>query len=156
MPVATMWLVPGRILYQWASGVVTLEEMRAISQFNADLMTKEGQPPKVHLIMDYEGVESLPTNFIKARQASAVMVGHPQMEWGVGVHVPNTIVTFVANSLAQLFHVRYKTFNTHREALEFLFWVDPSLDGTPVPPADPPRDGFVAIAEGDGLKQGGE
>lgn len=148
MPVGTLWLIPGRVIYQCATENLTLDEIAAVAQFNADLMTNEGQPPNVHLIMDYENIESIPSNFIKTRQASAVMVGHPMMEWGVGVQVPGSVINFVATTFAQLFRVKYKAFNTYKEAVDFLKWIDPSLDDAPLPPPEPPREGWRAWFEG--------
>ena len=138
MSIEVSWYLQGHILYTHnaVSGEVILARNKRILHH----MEREGQPPYIHILVDYTGTptDNYPDNILtfvlKRAQSSEEqnrvrrhILRHPLLGWVVAIGIPNSRIQTTANVIAIKDRFRRHDAATLEEALLFLRQKDPSL-----------------------------
>lgn len=130
------WYLPGRILLieaLSASREALMERNRTL----LDYIDREGQPPAVHVLVDYRHAQSenfpvtikdyLNAERLQQDKARQALTQHPLLGWVISIAAPHIIVQLGANLLAQKGHYHWQHVATLAEALGFLKAQDSTL-----------------------------
>ena len=127
MPVNISWLLEGRIVDVKYSGDVTIEDKRQGAELEFDFL-EQGTAPLVHVLLNIADQTSSPTDIKAIQGALDKALKHPKKGWTLAYGKEEfRMENFVNSVVTQSFSVRYRTFSTLQETLEFLVYVDPSL-----------------------------
>ncbi|MCB9453981.1 MAG: hypothetical protein H6672_21315 [Anaerolineaceae bacterium] len=130
MPFKVDWLIKGRVIHDWLSGNVEMDDIAETSKLITDLM-RQGDPPLVHLIVDILDVTRLPLG-INIGKINQYMqhTKEPNLGWSL-VITESMFMRFLASVVTQIAQGRFRAFTTMEDALAFLQDVDASLPPLP-------------------------
>lgn len=132
------WYLPGRVLYTRHDPDPAVVIAR--NQHLLQLLETEGQPPQVHLLIDYTGrgitYDTLQLWGIIHRsphspdyqQLLQKLAAHPLMGWVVGVACQDPRMRVASTITATRYNIRRHDEPTMELALKFLKRMDPTLD----------------------------
>lgn len=127
MPVEASWYVEGRIIHMRYSGDVTLEDKRRGGELGYELL-EAGIPPFVHVLLDITDQTSAPISIKGRKDALDKTLSHPLKGWTIAFGKEEfKMENFVNSVVTQTHNLRYRSFVTLQEALEFLVYVDSTL-----------------------------
>lgn len=127
MPVEISWLLEGRVINVKYSGDVTLEDKRDGAELEYEYL-EAGTAPLVHVLLDITDQTSAPTNIKAIQDALDKALSHPAKGWTIAFGKEEfKMENFVNSVVTQPYSVRYRTFATRAEALEFLTYMDSTL-----------------------------
>ena len=131
------WHLPGRIIYSY--DVLSVSERIERNREILRLLETEGQPPKVHLLIDFSStghgnyilglqdmIDRQETNE-ELKQLTKQVAEHPLLGWVVSIGEQNQSLTAAATVLATKLKYRRRAVDTLEEALDFLKKADASL-----------------------------
>jgi hypothetical protein len=123
MPYETFWYVENRVLYERLYGVLTIEELHALSK--EALQYFETGTERVHVLLDISHLEKYPTNLSQLR---SVMVEdkHPRLGWWVLI-ATNTFIRFIVSALSQVRSIHFRAVSSLDDAIKTLGEIDDSL-----------------------------
>jgi len=137
MSLEVKWYLPGRIIYSY--DVLSVPDRIERNRQVLRLLTTEGQPPTVHLLIDFSStghgnyttglqamIERQETNE-ELKQLTQQIAEHPLFGWVVSIGEQNRPLTAAATVLANKLKYRRRSVATLQDALEFLKQVDSSL-----------------------------
>ena len=131
------WYLPRHIIY--APGVAGQEPVLARNRDILELMNAQGQPPKVHILIDYRDMEPEAGNtgledvLGRLRDSSEYdqilrsITQHPLIGWVVSIGSPAPKFRTAMNVLAIKDGINRHEVGTLEEAIDFLKGKDPSL-----------------------------
>jgi len=127
MPLEISWLIPNHVIFNHASGKVTLEEMHTANvQLTAMLdAARQAGIARTHFINDARGVISQP-NPITAHKALAFF-SHPQLDWILIGGLGNPLLDYFVKTLSKLTGRNIKLLDNINAAFTFLAQQDPTL-----------------------------
>ena len=137
MTVEVRWYLPGRILYCY--DVYSVEERIERNRKILHLMDTEGQPPKVHTLIDFSSTDygNYPANLQdmidlhesndELRAGRDALVQHPLQGWIISIGARNQTLTSNANVMAGRMHYNRRSVDTLEDALTFLQKIDNTL-----------------------------
>jgi hypothetical protein len=127
MPVDVSWFLEGRIIYVKYYEDVTIEDKQLGAEQEYEFL-EAGSVPLVHVLLDITDQISSPTNIQAIQKALDKALKHPKKGWTLAYGKEEfRMENFVNSVVTQSSAVRYRTFVTRQETLEFLVYVDPSL-----------------------------
>jgi hypothetical protein len=127
MPMQTRELIPQRVSFTYAQGVVDTEGANGAFATMLTLMNTS-DTPLYHHIMNSLDLQRMPLNFSGLMPPAArEVLAHPRMGWMLVIST-NKALTFMTDVLSQLAKIRYRSFTTTEAAIEFLKEVDSTLD----------------------------
>jgi hypothetical protein len=127
MPTKTTELIPGRVSFTLAQGLLSLEERDNTSNTMLNLMNNAPDVPLYHHII-YLSSAQVPLNFSELfTSASREILSHPRIGW-LFLISSNKALMFVSDVVFQITKVRNRHFQTLEEAIEFLKEVDSTID----------------------------
>lgn len=134
MPISTKgyWLKEDRIIYAFATGLITYEEIKEHETHLTPML--DGATFPVDMIFDMDATAKMDLS-LKLLKDSTGFGGHPNVRWIVSV-VKNPLLLFLGSALSQFRgrQHRFRTFATREDALEFLKEMDSSLNDVVLPP----------------------
>jgi hypothetical protein len=137
MAVDVYWHLFGHIIYTY--DVIDVEERIDRNQRILDLLEQEGQPPKVHLLIDFSSTDHGNYSYAlserlehhkdndELRESSKRLADNSLFGWVVSIGAQNQELTASANVMATKFKYRRRVVDTLEEAIEFLKKVDSNL-----------------------------
>ena len=126
LPIRTaQWIVEGRVLYAYAWGVLTIDELLTHDARMIELADAGTAP--VHALL-YSDIEKPPSLRLDVARSISQALGHPALGWVILIDQQNAIVQFISRTLARFFGVKYKNFETLDDAITFLKAEDPNID----------------------------
>jgi hypothetical protein len=126
LPVTTaQWIVEGRVLYAYAWGNFTIDELLAHDARMVEL-AEAGTAP-VHALL-HSDIETPPSLRLDVARSISQALGHPALGWVLLIDRQNSIVQFISRTLARFFGVKYKNFPNLEEAIAFLEAEDASIN----------------------------
>lgn len=129
MPYQVEWYMPGHIIYQQMSAVVTVQDVEAASA-DAQALQQTVSRGFVHFLVDLRQMTTMNFSLNDLRQAQ---VGQKSdtTGWTVFVSGHNPVVVgfmkFVTVAIGQMFKVRVRLFTEMAAALEFLAEMDDAV-----------------------------
>lgn len=117
------WYQQGRIIKSAFQGVLTIDEMKQVSD-EAIVLLGQGQAP-VHIITDLHEMKQFPTNIMQAKDTLAYF-SHPSMGWHVFYGAP-TLATSLISVFGKVTNAHARAFRTEEQALKFLMEQDATL-----------------------------
>lgn len=129
MPVEVSWFLEGHIVNVRYSGDVTVEDKRVGAEQEVEFL-EAGTVPLVHVLLDITDQVSSPTNIKQIQDALDKALTHPAKGWTLAFGKEEfRMENYVNTVVTQPYQVRYRTYATRQEALEFLLYVDSTLEG---------------------------
>jgi|GEM_PF-1523144 len=127
MPVDISWYLEGRIIYIKYFGDVTIDDKREGAEQEIALLDA-GTSALVHVLLDITDQTSSPTNIKAIQEALDKALKHPKKGWTLAFGKEEfRMENFINSVVTQSSSARYRTYVTLQETLEFLVYVDPSL-----------------------------
>ncbi len=120
------WCVPKRVVYIRYGEEVTIEDFQGVAKAMTTYI-EEGDPPLVHNIVDYTDVKQMPTSVFKGAKALSHL-GNPKYGWAIIIDAGNPLVKMRTSIMAQGNNNRFRSFETLQEGIEFLQYVDSTLE----------------------------
>lgn len=117
------WLVPERVIFARAHGVMTVNDVIELIEPIKRMLVE--YPAPIHVLLDVSQVEQFPTNIVQLSRLVDARLA-TQSGWVFFVCRQNT-TRFVVSVLAQLSSTKLSHFDTLQEALDFLDKSEPSL-----------------------------
>src|SRR5262245_12774830 len=113
------WHTKGRVIYDRLWDAVTISNVKETSAIIARMLDeRESATALVHLVVDMTDVTKLPRS-LKDVGAGLSHMKHPALGWTVVVST-STMSRFFTSTLAQMFRLRFRAFNTLDEGIAFL------------------------------------
>ncbi|RMF80926.1 MAG: hypothetical protein D6737_06520 [Chloroflexi bacterium] len=120
------WCVDKRVVYVRYYDDVSLDDFKGASAAMRRYL-EEGEGPLVHNIVDFSEAQTIPTHVGKGRQ-SLPHLGHPKFGWTIIVKSDNPLVLMITSIMAQTVQQRYRAVDSRDEAVEFLKYVDSTIE----------------------------
>jgi hypothetical protein len=128
MPIQISWRVPEKLIYAKLYGDCC--EGTFIEYFDTlnNFLNQVSKPVSVHILMDMLEITSSPKPAFLIAKAARQFITNPNAFYGIHV-TQNRIVHFVGNLVAQTARIRYRSYTTVDEGMQFLCTIDPSICG---------------------------
>jgi len=126
MPFQVSWLVEKQVILATASGECTMTEVAELDLQITEFLRLSRQNNLTHLILYLWDVTKFPTNIGEINQHSDSR-REPNFGWVIVVN-DNRLIRFVANVITQLTRMRFRNFETLKEATDFLKSQDTTID----------------------------
>jgi hypothetical protein len=123
MPFRIDWLVEQHLVYINVHGVTTVDDLQAYDEYALRVLDNSPHP-LVHTIYDYTHAQIVPP-----LQATVKMKAgkHPNVGWVIFVNMQDIMTRFILSTASQVFRLRFRSFKTLEEALDFIQAVDSTL-----------------------------
>ena len=123
MPYEASWLVEGRIVMIVGSGNLSKTD---IDRMDADMLAylEDSDAERVHFIFDASGMVKLPGLSVMSEMRAPK---HPAMGWNIVAGDLNRLTRFLVATVARFNRVRFRTFDSVDEAIDFLWNADTTL-----------------------------
>lgn len=135
MAIEVSWMIEGRVIY--ARGTDSVDDMAARNHIYLQMIEEAGQPPMVHVIVDYTGAPSrnrlvgihyyVDSPKLSLDEARSRLVAHPLLGWMVMVGAPNPSLKLAGRVLAAEGRYHRHHCDTLEEAFAFLEKEDATL-----------------------------
>lgn len=123
MPFRIDWLVEQHLVYINVHGTTTVEDLRNYDDYALRVLD-ESPHPLVHTIYDYSQAQIVPP----LQETVKMKAGkHPNVGWVIFVNMQDIMTRFILSTASQVFRLRFRSFKTLEEALEFIQSVDSTL-----------------------------
>lgn len=123
MPFRIDWLVEQHLVYINVHGETTVEDLRAYDDYALQILDKSPYP-LVHTIYDYSHAQIVPP----LQETVKMKAGkHPKVGWVIFVNMQDIMTRFILSTASQVFRLRFRSFKTLEEALDFIQSVDSTL-----------------------------
>jgi len=130
VPFRIDWLVEQHLVYINVHGTTTVEDLRAYDEYALRVLD-ESPHPLVHTIYDYSQEQIVPP----LQETVKMKAGkHPNVGWVIFVNMQDIMTRFIdimtrfiLSTASQVFRLRFRSFKTLEEALEFIQSVDSTL-----------------------------
>ncbi|GAB4335079.1 MAG: hypothetical protein Kow00117_18340 [Phototrophicales bacterium] len=120
------WVISGRILLVDLSDNITIEEFeRAVYQamFEVD---RAGEPPFVHVIFQSLYGRISPTNLQQMKRITESYFRNPRLGYTIVIST-DEVYRFLSGLTAQIYHSRWRAFDSVQEGIAFLQAIDKTL-----------------------------
>lgn len=118
------WLVENHVVVcktiNWDSDTLAQDILKV------NMLVNQSDLPLVHTLWDFRDMISYPTNLNSIRKAIQPLFTNKRLGWVLTV-MDNHMVGFLAQAGSSMYGVRYHSFKSMDEALEFLQSRDPTL-----------------------------
>jgi hypothetical protein len=120
------WYVDNKILFIQYWGEVTVDDLRRQIELN-NRYIDESDAPLVHMIIDVSQITQ-PASMKDLTAALAGFKPHPRGGWTITVGEKDPLTKFVSYIGRQLFRLRQRSFETFQQAVDFLKFMDTTID----------------------------
>lgn len=125
MPENTVeWVVENHVImttaYTWdAQGLA--DDIHRVNE-----LVNQSELPLVHTLWDFQNLEKYPTNLNDIRKAVKPLFTNDRCGWVITV-MQNQMIAFLSQAASSMYGIRYRTFKTMDEAVQFLQGQDSTL-----------------------------
>lgn len=124
MPYQIDWLIPNRIIDVTLKDETNIEELMRLVQV-MEAYIRDGEAP-IHIIMRADTITSFPNDIQDSYKIFRLL---PRQQIGyLIVTTTDTVLQYITSTTARLIGLRWRTYATSEEAIQFLARIDKSLD----------------------------
>jgi hypothetical protein len=121
------WLIPGEVLTFELSGVITLQDVKSISDEIQAKIETESQSPYIDILLDVNHVTRYHPETLNIKKSVGTAKKHPRARWTIIINPhPNPVVDFVVRTVCQIFKTQLTIIPTRDAALAFIQTKQPS------------------------------
>ena len=120
------WLIKDRLIYAYAEGTATMQELRQHSDRVIALLNESSQP--AHILLE-SSPDFRPERLdLRSGLDSLKFVHHQSLGWAVQVLQGNHSMRFVARLISRFARINYQIVESRDAAFNFLQMMDSNLD----------------------------
>jgi hypothetical protein len=124
MPYNASWYVENRVLLLEVFGDLTLDELQHVVDMLSGKVETEGP---IHFITDTRNIKHFPTNPAHLANAFRGYKGTTTTGWNLIISA-NVVANFAMVLIGKISDLKYKTFTTLEDALQFLGEIDTTVE----------------------------
>lgn len=129
MGITLDWLIEEKVIFGHYFDVIASDELSNAMDDIVD-MIEGSSAPLVHTLIDNTKLDDYPKNIRVLRDSTRQLLAHPRYGWLVVYGQNDKLTQFFVQVATSMFKVRFRMFKTRGEAIEFLQYVDTTLQGT--------------------------
>ncbi len=126
MPYSLNWYIPDEVIYLEYSGVVTVDELRE-SLLTQQSILDSSTRPLIHVIIDTSQVTQAVAP-AESMKITRTIGNHPRSGWNLVIKESSPLIKLGVMLGTLLLKLRYRSFDTFDEAVEFLKDMYPTLN----------------------------